>query len=257
MPEVAAYAPGMFCWIELASTDPRASLVFYRQLFGWEAEERDSGPNHAHWVFFRKNREVAGMLALSEHERQLGRPPGWTAHIAVDRIEDTATRAQDLGGRIISGPQLTGHYTGERARIIDPSGAIFALWKIGDHAIAELVGEENTVCWYELTTPRPPDALAYYTQLFGWTTKQGFNNYTEFVHGDRPIAGVVPQASDNSIDPAHWRPFIRVANADATVTSAKLLGATVVEAAHPVEGVGFAAAIRDPQGARLSIVEFT
>ena len=31
------YAPGTFCWVDLATTDPAAAKTFYGDLFGWEA----------------------------------------------------------------------------------------------------------------------------------------------------------------------------------------------------------------------------
>ena len=37
------YEPGTFCWVDLATTDPAGAKTFYRELFGWEAEDMPAG----------------------------------------------------------------------------------------------------------------------------------------------------------------------------------------------------------------------
>jgi uncharacterized protein len=44
MGERDSYAPGMFCWADLGTTDADAAKVFYTAVFGWEAV--DSGDVH-------------------------------------------------------------------------------------------------------------------------------------------------------------------------------------------------------------------
>jgi hypothetical protein len=256
MPEVTTYAPGSFCWIDLASTDENASREFYKRLFGWGTVEKAHGAGGSYWAFTRSGSEVAGLFHLSRHERELGRPCGWNTYVACDAIASTAQHAQDLGGRILSGPHPAGDGAGEYARVVDPAGAVFELWRPGSESGAGIYGELNSVCWFELATPDPPSAVTFYASLFGWTTKPGFNDYTEWVHDGRAVGGVVPLDVDNRIEPAHWLPYIRVANADATLTSALLLGGTCVTPVRRIEGVGHAGVVRDPQGARLSFVEF-
>ena len=35
MAKIESYAPGSFCWAELATTDPAAAKQFYSEMFGW------------------------------------------------------------------------------------------------------------------------------------------------------------------------------------------------------------------------------
>ena len=44
MGERTSYAPGTFCWVGLATSDPAAAERFYMGLFGWDAEELPAGP---------------------------------------------------------------------------------------------------------------------------------------------------------------------------------------------------------------------
>ena len=44
MQETPSYAPGTFCWVELATTDGEAAKKFYSGLFGWTIDDRPMGP---------------------------------------------------------------------------------------------------------------------------------------------------------------------------------------------------------------------
>jgi predicted enzyme related to lactoylglutathione lyase len=256
MTDVATSAPGSFCLIELASPDTTASLDFYKRLFGWDSAERKYGPDRHYWAFMQNGQDVAGLFFLSEHEREIGRPAAWNTRIACETVAQTAQHAQSLGGTILNGPSVAGQNAGEYARILDPLGATFELWRPLEQPCGRMGAGEGSVCWFELTTGDRAASISFYTELFGWETKEGFNHYTEFVNGGRAIAGVVSDDDADRAEPASWRPFVRVANADAAMTTATLLGATVVSPAKRIEGVGLAAVLRDPQGARLSIVEY-
>lgn len=52
----------------------------------------------------------------------------------------------------------------------DPSGAVFGVRPAGRHAGAELVEEEGTTAWLELTASDPAAAASFYGSVFGWDT---------------------------------------------------------------------------------------
>ena len=39
MAERTEYAPGIFSWADLSTTDPEAAKSFYAALFGWQSED--------------------------------------------------------------------------------------------------------------------------------------------------------------------------------------------------------------------------
>jgi predicted enzyme related to lactoylglutathione lyase len=43
MAEFTSHAPGTFSWVELATTDPKGGVAFYRTLFDWDVVEHDWG----------------------------------------------------------------------------------------------------------------------------------------------------------------------------------------------------------------------
>ena len=41
MAEFTSHQPGTFCWPELATTDQKSAVAFYRALFGWDVKTSD------------------------------------------------------------------------------------------------------------------------------------------------------------------------------------------------------------------------
>ena len=56
--------------------------------------------------------------------------------------------------------------------------------------------------------------------------------------------------------PSHWQTYVTVDSVEETITKAKNLGTEIVLPPMQIERVGLVAAIRDPQGAVISIVKY-
>src|SRR3954471_2529825 len=65
MADVSSHAPGSFSWVELATTDAKAAVSFYRRLFGWDIVEHDMGPNGVYTIFTMRGRDVSA--AAGQH----------------------------------------------------------------------------------------------------------------------------------------------------------------------------------------------
>ena len=63
MPTITQHAPGSFCWVELATTDPVAAKQFYGELFGWAPLEFDMGDSGTYCIFQLGGRHSAATLA--------------------------------------------------------------------------------------------------------------------------------------------------------------------------------------------------
>jgi hypothetical protein len=118
--------PLEFSWRELATTNWRAALDFYRAMFGWERiRESDMGSRGAYLVFGQRGEPYGGMF---------DRPPempgaAWCYYVRVDDVREVANKVRQNGGQIINGPvEVPG---GEWiAQCRDPSGGIFAMHQI-------------------------------------------------------------------------------------------------------------------------------
>src|SRR5690606_37185656 len=50
MQKVTAYPNGIFCWVDLSTSDFEGAKAFYSQLFGWEADDPPpDGPRYANF----------------------------------------------------------------------------------------------------------------------------------------------------------------------------------------------------------------
>lgn len=113
----------------------------------------------------------------------------------------------------------------------------------------------GTPIWYELVTPDPDSAQAFYEQAIGWTT--------------RPFPGALPEGVDYRIltapdgegvagltgfseeAPPGWYSYIGVDDVDAAADAARSAGGTILAEPFDLPGLGRMALIADPGGATI------
>ena len=258
MPEFTEYKPGTFCWIDLATTDTEGAKKFYGELFGWELTDQPVGPDMVYTGITQGDKAVGALYALSEEMREMNIPPMWMSYISVENADETAAKAKELGGTMNSDPFDVMDF-GRMTVIQDPTGAYFSIWQPKKHHGAEIANEPVSLVWNELMTNDVDKAGAFYTKLFGYaadTQKMGDVNYTSFMNGDRPAAGmmaITPEMGEGI--PPHWAVYLAVEDCDATVTKAESLGGKVIVPARDIPEVGKFAFIADPQGAVFGVIK--
>jgi len=113
--------------------------------------------------------------------------------------------------------------------------------------------------WSELFSQDPEASQEFYTKVLGWTTESmemPNGNYTMFMAGERPVAGLVKPPAEKGDVPTSWIGYITVEDLDATVKKAVDLGAKVCMPPTDVPGKGRYAGLADPQGAPIAFWEF-
>ena len=110
-----------FVWNELVTTDRAACGDFYSSLLGWSRKEVNMGPLGTYTVFHQNGTDVAGMMSPAT-EFSRGRPPFWSAYIAVADIDACVVRVTELGGKIIAPPEDIPD-VGRVCMLTDPTGA--------------------------------------------------------------------------------------------------------------------------------------
>ena len=111
--------------------------------------------------------------------------------------------------------------------------------------------------WTELTTSDPAEAKKFYTELFGWTTKDwpmGEFTYTVINNGENGIGGLLPTPEPGV--PVAWTPYVTVDDIDATAKKAEALGAKILVEPRDVPEVGRFAVFQDPQGAVIAAITY-
>jgi len=258
MPEITEYAPGTFCWIDMGSPDPEASKKFYTELFGWTYVDAPAGPDMVYTLFKLNGHDVCAMYQMQDDQKAQGIPPHWSSYVSVVSADETAAKAEELGGTLMM-PPFDVMEAGRMAMIQDPTGAIVAGWQARADIGARIVNEPNSLCWNELVTSDHVKAAEFYTKLFGWTTKGPDSGapiqYTEFFNGERAAGGMYEPPAEWGNVPSHWMPYISVADCDETAQKAQSLGAEIKAPPSDVPNVGRFATIQDPQGAVISIIK--
>jgi hypothetical protein len=115
--------PLEFSWHELATTDRRAALDFYRAMFGWERiSENDLGSLSPYLVFGQGGVPYGGMFDKAPEMPRAA----WCYYVRVDDVREAANKVRQNGGQVINGPvEVPG---GNRvAQCRDDAGGMFAV----------------------------------------------------------------------------------------------------------------------------------
>jgi uncharacterized protein len=260
--DVDKHVAGAFSWPELATTDQKAGVAFYRALFGWDLKEAPIGPGEMYSMFTLRDREVGAAYTMRADERQMGIPPHWNAYITVDDVDASAKRATELGAKVLAAP-FDVMDAGRMAVLQDPTGAVFQIWQPKRSIGARIVNESGALCWTELSTRDTKAAAAFYTQFLGWKAKvggEGVNAYTEFTaaNGSYPMAGMIDIAAFGDRGkhvPPNWMPYFQVADINASFDKAKSVGAQVGVPPTQIADAGRFAVLADPQGAMFALFQ--
>jgi predicted enzyme related to lactoylglutathione lyase len=253
MSKIESYAPGSFCWADLATGDLAAAKQFYAEMFGWTSFDMQT-PGGPYTILRAEGEDVAGLMPP---------PPGvrnyWGVHFSVTSADEMAAKITTSGGKVLNGP-FDAMDAGRMAVAQDPQGAVFCVWQPMKHAGATYGGSLGRIVWPELATRDTAGAAAFYKALFGWGTKpeSGVEGvpYTEWLIGGKSFGGMLPMEGEKWTGiPPHWGIYVTVADCDERAAKATELGGRIYLAPTEIPNVGRFAVIADPQGAVFSIIK--
>jgi uncharacterized protein len=258
--DFASHNPGTFSWPELATTDQKAGVAFYRALFGWDVNEQPIGPTETYSMFQLRGKEVGAACSLRPEETKGGVPPHWNSYVTVANVDESVKKAEALGAKVFA-PPFDVMDAGRMAVLQDPTGAVFQVWQANKSIGAKILDEPGALCWTELNTRDTKAAESFYTKLFGWGVKHSAPSagmdYTEFSVQGKPGIGMMPMNEHIPANvPAYWMPYFQVANADASVAKVQQLGGKVMVPATDIPNTGRFSIVNDPQGAMFAVFEF-
>jgi uncharacterized protein len=243
------HAHGTLCFAELNTHDLDRARTFYQQLHGWTTRELP-GTDGGYLVFQLNGKDVAGLRRAKGATR-------WVPYLAVDNVDRTVARAQELRASIVTMPfDMQG--MARKALVTDSAGGVVGFWESRGHAGAAVVDVTGSMWWAELLTRDVQGAKAFYSALFGWTPvdtlKYGIR-YTVFKQGDEAVAGILPIASDWGPTTPHWQILFAVDNCDAAVERAKAAGGSLIFGPNDIPNSGRAAIIADEQHATCVLMQ--
>ena len=251
------YAPGTFCWVDLATTDPAAAKVFYGDLFGWTAEDMPIGEGAVYTMLRLDGDDVAALYDLPADQREQGVPPYWFHYVSVENADAAAARARELGGTVVA-EAFDVFDSGRMAIIQDPTGAMVGAWQPRAHIGARRVNDPGSLTWNDLQTRDPEAAIAFYGGLFGWEAERveqdGKLVYVILRNAGRGNGGIMPMTEQHGATPPFWLAYFVVASCDAAAARVRELGGDVLAGPRDVPN-GRIAVVRDRQGAAFALFE--
>ena len=167
MSKRSEYAPGEFCWVDLATTDVDGAKEFYGHLLGIDAEAAPGDPEETGgYGFFTKDGKMICGFGPTQREEQ---PSAWSSYIKVEDADETAEQVNEAGGQVHFGPIDLPNESGRMAVLQDPTGAFVCINQQQNHPGAQLVNEPGTWTWNNLMTRDAEAAKDFYGKVFGWT----------------------------------------------------------------------------------------
>ncbi len=133
--EMAGFAgpsPGSFCWTEIAVSNADKCVDFYTNVFGWQFKPSGGAPGMDYREYTTGGDYPAGGLYQIDPQWFDGNPPPphFMEYVAVDDVDANAELAKELGGKVHKIVDIPN--TGRMAIIEDPSGAMFATFKMAE-----------------------------------------------------------------------------------------------------------------------------
>lgn len=251
------YEHGVFCWVDLASTDQAAAKQFYGELLSWDFIDVPMGEGPPYSMAVKNQKHVAAIFTQPDAMQQQQIPPHWQSYINVDDVDATVEMWQQHGGTVIM-PGFDVLDSGRMATVKDPTNAVVSLWQAKAHIGAELVNEINTFCWAELQTRGAEQAAQFYQKVLGWSVEveEKPPNYVMCSVKGHLNCGMFDLDKINLPPeiPSVWAVYFNVADLDATLTKAKTLGGKAVIDPVTIDQGRFVT-IADPQGATVALIE--
>lgn len=256
MRKITAYPNGVFCWVDLATSDFEGARAFYSQLFGWEFDEPPAdGPRYSN--FHLDGLTVAGVGELMPEQQAQGMPSHWSSYVKHDDAEAVAERIAAAGGIVVV-PPMDVMEEGRFMMAQDPVGAFFGVWQPGRHTGAQIVNAPNALVWNELQTRdhNVETAIVFYRQVFGWDEVRRQEGYVGLAVDGRRQAGILPLDESRANIPSNWSVYFLVDDVADTTRRAEALGANIHVPETALDEHSSFAVISDPQGAFFNVVHW-
>lgn len=121
--ESTAFAPmktGHYSWNELVTSDQKAALDFYSNLFGWEHGGAMPMGEMGDYTFINRNGAMIGAVMDSPEK---GSRPFWNFALQVEDIDTAKSAVENGGGTVRMGPTELPDDSGWLIQTSDPQGA--------------------------------------------------------------------------------------------------------------------------------------
>lgn len=248
MPNTNSQA-GQFLWRELMCRGLPTAREFYGTLFGWCYDDVPSASG-SYNVVKHHGRAIGGMRCLAPATKI---EPHWRSYVCVEDVEHVARVAGDNGGRVLVFPHAVPEL-GVVTVLADPTGAAVTVFQNEWEELRPIRPSPiGTFCWETLHTVDAQRVKDFYGSVFGWRMIPGpSEGMILFQAGEVAVANVRPVSANLS---PHWSTHVVVHRLDDVNERAARRGACVLMPILDLRHLGRLGAMRDPEGASLSLFE--
>jgi uncharacterized protein len=257
-PPTGQHTPGRFVWGDLVTADVAAAASFYGKVFGWTFETYGGEDDRDTYTLALADGLPIGGMVFDQRAMK-GKIPSarWVGLISVADVNASTAAVTAGGGTVVYAPAMLGE-RGETAVFKDPEGVVFGVVKSKSGDPADFAGDVNEWYWIDLWTSDVEKAAAFYRSVVGYETlpiaDNGPRSGLHLLSGGFARAGIMQKQGKQTS--STWLPYIRVADASASVAAAKAAGGKVL-LAPLVMGRATVAIIADPTGAPVGIVQLS
>src|SRR5690606_32214547 len=135
-----------------------------------------------------------------------------------------------------------------------------------EHSAAAEAGANGSVgciAWLDLTVPDAATVRDFYKQVVGWTVQDvamqdgdaGYTDFNMLDGNDNPAAGVCHARGTNAAMRPVWMIYLPVGDLAESIRLVERNGGKVIKAQRGANGEYVYAAIRDPVGATLALMQ--
>lgn len=258
MPEYSAPL-GAPIWFDLMSSDPDRAAGFYREIFGWEAEEPN--PEFGGYRNFTRNgKRVAGLMPFIQGSG--GHPNVWSVYLHTADAAATAKAVEAAGGSVMVPPMPVGDM-GVMLVAADSAGAVIGFWQSGSHPGFSEWGEHGAPYWFECQSMDYTASRDFYPKVTGARLEEvgtgggadtaGPDHYSQIFNGELSYSGIMDSVKLMPAGtPSFWQVYVTVDDVAGTVKQAQALGGEVIMPGEDTP-YGTLAAIKDPLGAPICL----
>ena len=244
---------GSHIWYELITSDAAAATAFYEAVVEWKITPGTAETNGYGFLGRADGSMTGGLMQITDEMAAHGARPAWLGYIAVDDVDAMVTAIQAKGGKLLM-PPADIPMAGRIALVTDCCGAPFYVMTPNGTGPSTAFDRSAAGCchWNELSAGNAANAIAFYTDLFGWGLPEpmdmGEHGKYQFIsHNGEVIGAIMPKMPQSPVP--HWSYYFGVPDIDAAKTAIEAHGGQVVHGPMEVPGGEWILNAIDPQGA--------
>lgn len=250
--------PGKFIWGDLFAEYPLQAGKFYSQVFGWNLR-RLGTDSSAYWILSNGERPVAGVARRENKDQKPGSLQArWIGYISVENLEEAAQQVIQEGGKLLLEPRAVPD-RGRLAIATDSEGTPVGLIYSDAGDPPDRMAEIGDWVWVQLFSRDPVKAVFFYQNVFGLEgvpdPRTGREDDFLLVSEGQSRAGLVPL--EGASRRGGWMGFVRVADIDKSVRTARKIGGQVLMEPAAADQDGRIAVIADPYGGVVGLLQFS